>query len=96
MYEQRWVVVEVVTDDIQAEILRGLLVSQGIEAIISKEGAGHALGLTIGMMGESQILVPSGSKDHALQVLEDYRQGLFEDESSEENEADDNDSEENL
>ena len=92
MQEQRWEVVEVVTDDIQAEILRGLLESQGIKAIISKEGAGHALGLTIGMMGESQILVPSGSKELALQVLEEYRQGFFEDESPVEDEDDAGDS----
>ena len=94
MEEPRWEVVEVVNDTIQAELLRGLLESQGIEAIISKEGAGHALGLTIGMMGESQLLVRSGNKQAALKILEEYHQGLFEEEPPLEGELDDEDPEE--
>lgn len=95
MEEQRWEVVEIVNDSIQAELLRGFLEAQGIKAIISQEGAGHALGLTIGMMGESQILVPSSSKQLALQILGDYHQGLFEEEPPVEGETDDISPEEN-
>ena len=95
MEEPRWEVVEVVNDAIQAELLRGLLESQGIETIISKEGAGHALGLTIGMMGESQLLVRSSSKQLALKVLEDYRNGLFEEEPPDEGELDASSTEDN-
>jgi len=95
MEEQRWEVVEIVNDGIQAELLRGLLEAQGVKAIISQEGAGHALGLNIGMMGESQILVPSSSKQLALQILDDYRQGLFEEEPPVEGETGNSSPEEN-
>ncbi len=95
MEEPRWEVVEIVNDSIQAELLRGLLESQGIETIISKEGAGHALGLTIGLMGESQLLVRSENKQAAMKVLDDYHQGLFEEEPPIEGEADAGDPEEN-
>ena len=95
MEEPRWEVVEIVNDSIQAELLRGFLEAQGIETIISKEGAGHALGLTIGMMGESQLLVRSEDKQSAMKILDDYHQGLFEEEPPNEGEADAGDSDEN-
>jgi hypothetical protein len=88
MGTEQWEVVEVVNDNILAEMLRGFLEAQGITAIISKEGAGHALGLTIGMLGESQIMVPSSSKELALQLLEDYRKGTFEADEAGEEEVD--------
>ena len=72
-----WIAIETVAGDLQAEILRGLLEAQGIQVFLSQEGAGRAIGLSVGPLGEVEILVPAESRQFALQVLEDYRAGLF-------------------
>lgn len=77
MTEQQWEVVEVVNGDFQAQLLRGLLEAQGITVQLSQEGAGRAIGLSIGALGEVQILVPSDSKAFAQQILKDYYEGKF-------------------
>lgn len=76
-----WVAIERVPGEFQAEILRGLLEAQGIRVFLSQEGAGRAIGLSVGPLGEVEILVPAESRQLALQVLEDYRAGLFRDEA---------------
>ncbi|MCI0520769.1 MAG: DUF2007 domain-containing protein [Chloroflexi bacterium] len=78
MFEREWVRVDWTSGDLQAEILRGLLEAQGIPARLSQEGAGKALGLTVGPLGEVEILVAPEDEAAALQVLADYRDGKFE------------------
>ena len=75
--DTEWVAIETVPGDLQAEILRGLLEAQGIQVYLSQEGAGRAIGLSVGPLGEVEILVPTESRQFALQVLEDYHAGLF-------------------
>lgn len=77
MTEQRWEIVDVVNGDFQAQLLRGLLEAQGITVQLSQEGAGRAIGLSIGALGEVQILVPSDSKALAQRILKDYYEGKF-------------------
>jgi hypothetical protein len=92
MSQENWEKVDVVNGDIQAELIRGLLESQGISVLLSREGAGRALGLNIGLMGETQVLVPSSQKEAALQILKEYYSGdyISEKEESTENESLDN------
>lgn len=78
MSEKRWVVIDKVAGDLQAEILRGLLEAQGIRVLLSQEGAGRALGLSVGPLGEVEILVPVEQEQEANQVLADYQAGLYE------------------
>ena len=54
-----WIVLDEVAGMLQAEILRGLLEAQEISTVLSQEGAGRAIGLTIGTLGTVQILIPS-------------------------------------
>lgn len=75
--DTEWVAIETVPGDLQAEILRGLLEAQGIQVYLSQEGAGRAIGLSVGPLGAVEILVPAESRQLALQVLEDYHAGLF-------------------
>jgi hypothetical protein len=77
MTELRWEVVEVISGDIEAELLRGLLEAQEIPVMLSKEGAGHALGLQIGPLSEIQILVPSTRREEARQILAVYYAGGY-------------------
>jgi len=79
MENMHWVVVEEVAGGFQAEILRGLLEAQGLQAVISQEGIGRsAYAVTVGDLGRAQILVPSDEVERAMQVLEDYHAGKFE------------------
>lgn len=90
MNQRKWVVLATLPGDLQAELLRGLLESQGVPAEVRKEGAGKALGLTVGPLGESDLLVPADLLDQANAVLDDYYSGAFsvDDDPNENNDAD--------
>jgi hypothetical protein len=79
MSERKWVLVDEVAGDIQAELLRGLLEAQGIPVWLNQEGAGKAYGLGVAGMGKVQILVPSDFEEQARGVLKDYYDGKYED-----------------
>ena len=70
-----WIVLDEVAGMLQAEILRGLLEAQEIPTVLSQEGAGKAIGLTIGTLGTVQILVPSKDQERARELLEAYYSG---------------------
>lgn len=53
----------------QAELIRSYLEAQGIPVFLSQEGAGHALGLTVGTMGRVEVLVPAHQLEAARQAL---------------------------
>lgn len=72
MSEREWVLVDEVSGGIQAEILRGLLESQGIPVWLNQEGAGKAYGITLPALGSVQILVPSDVQEQALELLNAY------------------------
>ena len=84
MAEEHWEVVEAVSGEFQAELLRGLLEAQGIPAILSQEGVGKVYSLTVGEFGRVEIMVPSQFLEQARQVLDDYNSGKFEIEGEEE------------
>lgn len=72
MSENQWQVVYEAADPFNAEILRGLLESQSIRVHLSQEGAGRAIGFTVGPMGIVQILVPSNDFEKARKLLAEY------------------------
>jgi hypothetical protein len=78
MSDPQWKVVIEVPGDVQAEILRNLLEADGIKVFLNQEGAGRAVGLTMGPMGEVQIMVPDNQFDQAHQLIDDYYGGKFE------------------
>lgn len=57
----------------EAEILQSYLRAQGLDCVLSQEGAGIAIGITVDGLGEVQILVPSPQKDQALEAIAHYR-----------------------
>jgi hypothetical protein len=77
MSEQSWEKIGVAAGDLQAKIFKGLLEAQGIPVVLSQEGAGRVFGLSVGLMGEVDILVPTHMVAQAQQVLDDYEQGKF-------------------
>ena len=80
MSEESWQLVDEVSGEAQAEILRGLLEAQGIQVLLSQEGISHfAFTVSVGPLANVQILVPTSQVEAALGILEDYRLGKFED-----------------
>lgn len=79
MEETNWEVVDQVTGDLQAEILRGFLEAQEIQVWLSQEGAGKAIGLTLPSLGLVQILVPSRQAEQARSLINAYYTGALED-----------------
>ncbi|HEX9029925.1 MAG TPA: hypothetical protein VF823_12175 [Anaerolineales bacterium] len=94
MSEEDWEVVEIVSGELQAEILGGLLEAQGVPIRLSREGIGRVYGLGVGPLAEVQILVPVYLVKRAKQVLTEYYAGDFqlgdEDETGEESNGDPN------
>lgn len=78
MTDDKWVVVTEVSGELQAGIVRNLLEAQGIKVFLNQEGAGKAVGLSLGPLGEVQILVPENQKEEAQKVVDDYYAGNFE------------------
>ncbi len=77
MSQTRYVILDKISGDIKAEMLRGLIEAQGIPVMLSKEGYARALGLNVGPLGEVEILVPEDKLAQARQVLADYHAGVF-------------------
>jgi hypothetical protein len=89
MKAEAWEVVDEVAGDLQAEIIRSLLESYGIQVWLSQEGAGRVYQMSVGTLGRAQILVPGNQLDEARQVLKKYYAGdlaLPEDDHSDEGE----------
>lgn len=65
----RWVVVERTMGLLPAQIIADRLQSEGIPARAWQEGAGQALGLTVGILGAGHVMVPQEFVAQALAVL---------------------------
>ena len=78
MSKGKWVSVSRIQGDLQAELLRGLLEAQEIPVLLSREGAGRAFGLTVGSLGEVEVLVPEPFAQEAKTIIEMYKKGNLE------------------
>jgi hypothetical protein len=58
-----------------AGIIRDMLEAAGIPATTSQEGAGAAYGLTVGTLGQVEILVPEEHAVEATRLLEAMERG---------------------
>jgi hypothetical protein len=79
MSEKKWAVLDEVGGTFNAELIKGLLEAQGVPVVLSQEGAGHyAYAMTVGTLGQVQILVPEDHLEDARQIMADYYAGKFE------------------
>jgi hypothetical protein len=67
--EIRWVTVAQTMGLMQAQIMVGRLQAEGIPARAWQEGAGEALGLTVGILGTGHVVVPEAFEDEAEAIL---------------------------
>ena len=84
MTEDKWELITTVSGELQADLLRGLLEAGGIKVFLNQEGAGKVYGLTMGPLGEVQVLVPENQSEVARQIVDDYYAGKFETSEDEE------------
>ncbi len=70
----------------EAEILRSLLESRGIEARLSHEALTTIYGFGVGPLAEVEIMVPTDQANEARQILEDYYANRIVDDDAEESE----------
>lgn len=82
MTEEQWEVLDEISGSIDAEIIRGMLEAQDIPVVLSQEGAGRAIGLTIGPLGETQILVPKDKLEDAQKILDEFYKSLEENQTT--------------
>lgn len=72
--EVRWEVVARTAGLTPATIMAGRLQSEGIPARAWQEGAGRALGLTVGILGTGFVAVPEDFVEKAQEILADESQ----------------------
>ena len=75
--EIRWEVVARMPGLVPANIIVGRLRAEGIPARAWQEGAGQALGLTVGLLGTGCVVVPEEYVEQALDILEEADEGAF-------------------
>ena len=64
---------------LEAEMIRIFLEAAGINALVLQESAGLTLGLTVGPLGEAQILVSPNQFDEAKEMLESIEEYKLDD-----------------
>jgi hypothetical protein len=74
-------VVYVAEGRLQAESIKLLLESFGITAFINQESAGTTYGLTVGFLGEVEVIVPLDQVEDAKKIIADMEAGNLEDSS---------------
>lgn len=67
--DTRLITVYVASGQIEAEIVKGRLESEGIPAMLRYEALGLVYGLTIDGLGQVEIQVPSSLAQHAREIL---------------------------
>ncbi len=65
--------VYVASGQLEAEIIKGRLESEGIPAILRYEAAGLIYGFTIDGLGQVEVQVPSSLAQHAREILADVK-----------------------
>jgi hypothetical protein len=81
MDAKKWVEIHQAIDWISANIIKGLMESQGLTVSLSQEGYHQAMGIYGYPYGTVSILVPDDQTQAAQQVLDDYFNGVFETDS---------------
>jgi hypothetical protein len=76
-------VVYVAEGMLQAESVRILLESFGITAYVNQESAGTTYGLTVGILGEVDVIVPLAQVEEAKKIIADMESGKLENDDDE-------------
>lgn len=78
MSNEEWIAVYTADGKLAAEMIRLTLESFGIPAVIFQESLGIVYGLTVGPLGETQVLVHPSRVDEAREILKAMEDGSLE------------------
>lgn len=67
--KEKWVVIKEVKNEPESQIIKGILESEGIHAMIKQEAYGKALGIP-GLFSGIKILVQEKDAKEALEIIE--------------------------
>lgn len=67
-----YVTIETVAGRPEAEFIKSFLNAEGIDVELSQEAAGSVFGLSVGTLGEVEILVPTSKAGRARRMVEEY------------------------
>jgi hypothetical protein len=68
---------------LEAESIKIMLESFGIPAFVNQESAGTTYGLTVGMLGEVEVIVPLSRLEEARKVIAEMDKGSLDQEITE-------------
>ena len=69
---QKWVELTKINGPGIADIFKGFLEANEIEVWLNREGVGEAMGLIVGRMGETTILVPENQLEAAQELADEF------------------------
>ncbi len=69
------ILIDRVPSQLEADIIRGMLMAQDIDAHLSRESAASAIGLNIGPMSQVEIYVLKKDVQRARELLREYHAG---------------------
>ena len=78
MEEIKLVHVYTASGQLEGQMIRIFLESQGINAMVNEEGAGTTFGLGVGPLAEAEIYVPELQAEQARQLLDELERGEYE------------------
>lgn len=84
--DDKWVTVYKAQGKLSAEMVRLLLESFRIPAVLSQESVGTTYGLTVGDLGEVEILVEASQSNAAIEILQAMEDGKLSAEDASEDE----------
>jgi hypothetical protein len=73
--ESKYVVVETTAGLIQAQIIKSLLESREIPALLSHESAATVFSVSVGPLAEVDILVPAAMETQARMLIDEFHSG---------------------
>ena len=94
MEDFKLVYVYSVSGQLQGQMIRIFLESQGISACVEEESSGTVFGMGVGPMAEAKIMVPEEQAAKALEILAALDRGEYELPSDVKNGEDENSSDE--
>ena len=65
-----FVVVHIAQGELEANVIKSHLESEGIPVLLQYESLGRVFGLTVDGLGEIKILVPQGLAEEARRIIE--------------------------
>lgn len=62
---------------LEADMLKAFLEAQGLQVVLSQESVGRTLGLSAGMLGKVEVLVPEAQVADAKRLIDEIEEGEF-------------------